>query len=86
MGEVRIQSSPKRQATNTLDRKKGSDMTGTDGATDRVLTASDTPTSLMVWLNGQLLTLTEDYTVSGTSVTFLGAIFDADFVTLMFEV
>lgn len=84
-GEVRIETTTRTEEDTKIERKKGTDCTGTSGTTDRTLVLADTPTNLLVFLNGQLLTLTEDYTVSSKTITFLGVIDDADFITAHYE-
>ena len=86
MGDVRTNATAFSGRDGTIERARGSDLSGTGGATDRVLTLSSSPTNLLVFLNGQLLTLTEDYTVSGAGVTFLGIIDDDDFITAEYDV
>lgn len=69
---------------------KGSDANGSDGGSNRVFTLANTSTSSeeQVHLNGVVQTLTEDYTVShlgvSSTITMIGALFDADFVTVRF--
>lgn len=85
MGEVRTGGTSNLGLLTTIERKKGSDADGNSGNTNRKLTLAQAPNNLLVHLNGQLLTLTEDYTVSGADVTFLGAIDNDDFITAHYE-
>lgn len=86
MGEVKLNVTTRSTTDVTIERKRGSDFTGSDGATDRTLVLANTPLQLMVYLNGQLLTLTEDYTLTTDTITFLGVIFDTDFITANYEI
>ena len=84
-GEVELTTTTRTEEDTTIERKRGSDLNGTDGATNRALTLANTPANLLVFVNGVLLTLTEDYTVSTDTITFLGAIFNSDFITAHYE-
>ena len=69
------------------DNFRGSDLSGADPSANRVATLTNTQTSAQesVFYNGQLLTITEDYTVShlssSSTVTFLGIVSNNDFIT-----
>ncbi len=62
----------------------GSDCTGSDGGSNRVLTISNTGATsengFLVYVSGLALALTSEYTVvhntSGTVITFLNAVWD----------
>jgi len=63
--------------------KLGSDCSGSDGATNRVLTLTNTQltTKIIVFKEGTLLHPNTDYTVShkdsGTTITFLGKVWNS---------
>jgi len=57
----------------------GSDCTGSDGDTNRVLTTSNVSGALgeiMIFIDTQYLRKTDDYTVSGNDITFLIKVWD----------
>lgn len=71
------------------DEDRGSDCTGTDGALNRVLTLSNArPTNeLLVIVQGRILMETQEYTVvhqSGTTITFLVNMDDADYIETIY--
>jgi len=68
------------QKTITSENLQSSDATGSDGATNRVLTATSTP--LFVVLERQFLHPTTDFTVSGSNITFLVPLFNVARVTV----
>lgn len=80
-GEVKLQTTTRTESDLAIERKRGSDCTGVDGAVNRTLVLAQTPANLLVFLNGQLLTLTEDYTLAVKTITFLGIMDDTDFIT-----
>ena len=76
-----------------IERYVGSDLTGTDGATNRVLTISNigltSDESFSVYVQGIILSLNTDYTVvhanTGTAITFLNNIFNDSYIIVNFE-
>jgi len=60
----------------TVENKAGSDCTGTDGAKNRTVALSSTPSEQVVFLNGLQLTETSQYTISGATITFLEDVWD----------
>lgn len=69
----------------TRDRKNGSDCTGQDGATNRVLALSATPNFIIsVEVQGRVLHNTNEYTLSGANLTFLGNIDNSDVIEVIF--
>lgn len=78
--------------TQTTERKTGSDLTGSDGATNRVLTLANTGLTnndaFDVYLNGILLRLSTDYTVShlsaSSTVTFLGNVLNDSYIIVQY--
>ena len=55
-----------------VNNKSGSDCSGIDNAKNRVLTLDAIPTTIfLISYGGQVLTLTNDYTVLGANITFL---------------
>ena len=68
--------------------KRGSDCSGSSGATNRVLTLTNTQLTFAnefrVFVNGLLLVLDIDYTIShlsaSSTITFLNAIFDSAYI------
>jgi len=69
----------------TRDRKDGSDATGSDGDTNRVLTLSATPSFMIhIFVGGAPLHHTDDYTVSGADVTFLNALFNSQKIEVVY--
>lgn len=80
-----VNSSGVAQKILPLDKTTtGASCTGSDGASNRVLTLSNTSTSAneLVVVNRQVLVVAVDYTVShksaSSTVTFLNAVFDTD--------
>lgn len=69
---------------NTLPivtRHLGSDCSGTDSATNRVLThTTKVWDSVMILVQGRTLHPTDEFTISGNDITFLVNIFDADII------
>lgn len=82
---VQLSGTTRTESSTSIERKRGSDCTGTSGATSRTLVLANTPQNLLVFLNGQLLTLTEDYTLSTATITFIGVIDNSDFITAHYE-
>jgi uncharacterized membrane protein len=74
------------------ENKLGSDCTLTDGDVNRVLTLANTSTSAneLVVVDGFVLRLTADYTVShlaaSTTITFLGKIWDAQKIDVRYYI
>lgn len=63
---------------NPVEQHVGSDCTGTDGSTNRVLTVTkEIFSSTIVSVDGVILRRTSQITVSGQDITFLDALFDA---------
>lgn len=85
MGEVKLSATTRTETSTSIERKKGSDCTGNSGTTNRTLVLTNTPSNLLVFLNGQLLTLTEDYTLATDTITFLLVIDNSDFITAHYE-
>ncbi len=73
------------------ENKRGSDCTGSDGATNRVLTLTNSRLSSNedVFVNGIRLTINVDYTIthntSNSTITFLGEIYDSDYITVRYQ-
>ena len=86
MGEVHTAAASRMRTATSIERKRGSDCTGADNAVNRTLVLASTPAVLMVFKNGQLLTLTEDYTLTTATITFLFAVQNSDFITAEYEV
>jgi hypothetical protein len=76
-----------------IERYVGSDCTGSDGGTNRVLTISNigltSDESFSVYVQGIILSLDVDYTVvhanTGTAITFINNIFDDSYIIVNFE-
>jgi len=77
----------------TSENKRGSDCSGTDGNTGRILTLANTSTTqaggFMVFVNGLSLVLTTEYTVShlsaSSTVTFVNVIMDTDYIVVIYN-
>lgn len=71
-------------STPNTENFDGSDCTGSDEAANRTLTLTNTATSQneMITVNGQVQTITTDYTISHNSsssvITFVRTIFNSD--------
>lgn len=71
--------------TPTTENKLGSDCSGSDGASNRVLTLANTLTTvqggLLVYVDGSAISLTTNYTINhnntGSEITFLDALADS---------
>jgi hypothetical protein len=64
----------------------GSSCTGTDGTANRTLVHSKALLSDSLVINGRAVLISgagNDYTVSGTTITFLGVIFDTDTIMVV---
>lgn len=59
----------------------GANCTGIDGDINRVLASGVTP--LFVFLDGQFCHPTNDYSISGTDITFLIEIFNSQLITVV---
>ncbi len=76
--------------TPETESKLGSDCSGVDGASNRVLTLANTKTTvdggLLVYVEGLVLALTTNFTIdhnnTGSEITFLGAINDSDVIVV----
>lgn len=65
----------------------GSDCSGSNGASNRILTTSDAEDALgevMVIVGGRVLTLTTDYTVSGNDITFLKPVYNQHVIVIWY--
>ena len=85
MGEVRTASTGATSSALSVERKRGSDCTGANNAVNRTLVLASTPTNLLVFKNGQLLTLTTDYTISVATITFIFAVSNDDYITAEYD-
>ena len=78
----------------TTEYYSGSDCTGSDGDTNRVLTLSNTNATtqdgMFVYSSGLILSLTSEYTVShkstSTQITFLNALWDDMTLVVVYDV
>jgi len=76
----------------TTESKRGSNCSGTDGTANRVLTLTNTMTTLTggfsVYVNGLQIVPTTEYTVShlsaSSTVTFLNLVYDADYIVVIY--
>lgn len=69
----------------TIENKSGSDCSGSDGESNRILTLANTPSPLfLVSVGGQILTVTTDYTISTNQITFLGKIWDSMKILILY--
>ena len=72
--------------TPATENKRGSDCSDDNSDIGRVLTLTNTSTSSeeMITLNGTVLVITVDYAIShlssSSTITFVGQIFDADYI------
>lgn len=66
--------------------KRGSDFSGSSGATNRTITLANVPisSSVIVWVTGKILHKTSEYTVSGSIVTIIGMLRQDDFVDIRY--
>lgn len=77
-------------STPNTENKRGSNCSGSDGNSNRILILSNTATSTneMIVLNGQVLTLTEDYTMVhntvSSTITFIANIDDTDYISVRY--
>lgn len=77
----------------TTETKRGSDCSGSDGDSNRVLTLSNTVRTqaggFQVFLNGLSLVLTTEFTVNhlaaNTTVTFLNPVWDDGYITVIYN-
>ena len=66
----------------------GSDLTGSSGDTDRTYTVTDatfSATDLQVFISGTYVYQDVDYTVSGLVITFSGAVFDSQYIAIIYN-
>ena len=66
--------------TLTASTITGASLSGTTGATNRTYTASATP--ILIDVDNALLHLTNDYTLSTNTITFINPIFDDQQITI----
>ena len=65
----------------------GTSATGSDGATNRVLTLANTPgTILNIIVQGASLMRTLDYTISSNEITFLNALWNDNNIEVVYAV
>jgi len=68
-----------------VETKSGSDCSGNDGDTNRVLTLSNTPNTLfLVSVGGQVLYEGTDFTISGADITFLRKLWDSPKILILY--
>jgi len=78
----------------TTENKLGSNCTGTDGESNRVLTLANTEQTIqagfMVYVSGLAISINQDYLVthkvSGTTITFLNPLYDATAIIITYYV
>jgi len=78
--------------TLTTENKRGSDCSGTDGTSNRVLTLSNTQLTqsggFNVFVNGLNLVPTTEYSVahsnSASTITFLNPVWDTDYIVVIY--
>ena len=77
-------------SASTVERKLGSDCTGSDGDANRVLTLANTTTSAkeMVFLDGVCLKAGTDYTANhlaaSSTITFLLKVWDTQHIEVLY--
>lgn len=72
-------------STITIDRKLGSDCSGTDGTTNRELTLSATPSQIiLVSKDGAIQYVTLDYTLNANKITFLNNVWNDQTIEVTF--
>lgn len=69
----------------TRERTTGVSCSGSNGESSRVLTLASSPTFMMnVIVQGAVLMNTNDYTLSGTSLTFVNPIDNSDIIEVVY--
>jgi hypothetical protein len=76
-GQVQVSLSGGARSGTVTDLVLNAELSGTRDGTNTVFTLPDSsidPGTLMLWLNGQLLTLGSDFTLAGNTVTFVNEV------------
>lgn len=71
--------------TATKNTIRGSDCSGSDGTTNRTYTISATSlvsNSVKVLINGTGAHYTADWTISGSTITFLNVVYNTDYIDI----
>lgn len=77
-----LQANAAISATLSIEQFDGSECTGSDGDANRTLTLSSLSSVSFVAVDTSLLQRTNHYTVSGSVITFLNRVFDAQKITV----
>jgi len=86
MPQLEFKPSARPQLTENAIDKRGSDCSGSSGASNRVLTIGNTSTTtgFIIFVNGTMLHPTHDYTASNLSasstITFLNLLNDTAYI------
>lgn len=75
-GQVQVSLTGSMRAGTVTDLVLNAELSGTRDGTNTTFTLPDSsidPGTLMLWLNGQLLTLGSDFTLSGSTITFISS-------------
>lgn len=69
----------------TVDKKTGSDCSGSDGEVNRTLTLSSTPaTIVLISIQGAIQYVTTDYTLTDDTITFLNKVWNDQIIEVVF--
>lgn len=72
------------QRSPTSLQKRGSDFTGQNGAPNRTYTIPETPKTdgFKVWIDGVMLHRTQQYTISGTTLTIIDGLDNTSYLDI----
>ena len=68
----------------THEQFNGSEFTGSNGGANRTKALAASPTTAIVVIQGRPLHDTEEYSLSGSTLTVVGALYDNDFVDVWY--
>ena len=67
-----------------VEQFAGSDFSGSDGDSNRTVTIGQSVTDVRVLVQGRVLHKTQEYTLSGATLTIIGALYDSDIVDVWY--
>ena len=74
-------------AVGFFEQFQGSDFSGSSGNVNRTVTLADTPATsgtAVLYVQGRILHKTQEYSISGTTLTVIGALYDDDYVDVWY--
>jgi len=74
-------------ALGKFQQLQGSDFSGSDGDSNRTVTLTNTPLTsgtALIYINGRLIHKTQEYSISGSVLTIIGALYDNSYIDVWY--